>query len=239
MIRTQLGILLLSVICGLGLSNECPEEYKERCDQCDIDRKCISCKDGYYYLPETELIGDQKITRPYGNCLICPSGCTKCTEKQCLACEQGKIVFELKCHGCQFPCSTCEKSPDYCLSCPPFYVLDKKNDCYFRYTIVIVIACIIGGVCILFMACQIVQCLIRRRNAPKGNDLPSESFLGEEFRKENQNAVVSDVSHIGRTFDADLSGVFDDTDDDRPHAKRKSFIIDHDESISHDILKDH
>ena len=236
------AVLVWLAMAGVGLSEPCPES-KPLCLTCNIDNYCETCKPGTFMWKEYK-------TDDFGTCIHCSKNCMACRSADtCDKCEPPYFVFNGSCQTCAVECLTCDKDPVICSSCRhKDYVLDMKGECYYRHGPTLVVVLLIGGV-LSFIVCSaitgwLLRLYRRQRKRTELRNQSHESFLDPHFMKENQNAVLNEVGHIGVAEDNDISAVMETPFEEGEGQKgqmirRQSALIDHDESISHDILKDH
>lgn len=194
----------------------CSDSESIRCLDCNIDGYCIRCKSGFFLEPK-HVGADGS-----GSCISCTNRCLNCDSKDsCLECEKGFFPLGSVCDTCNPGCKECKDFKDNCLECDINYLRDEKGDCYFRYSLVALIAGMFGF--FLFVVC-LCRCLnkiakIGARGPSTNSKTVHDSILGDEFRRERDRTYISDVTGIGKTFeqeqDQDLSLVEDNQPSNR------------------------
>lgn len=201
------------VLCTTLLQVECqpypcPETKAETCTSCDINGDCESCIPAYFL--------DQ------GYCLRCNSGCTNCvdTASKCSSCAEGYFLQETTCSPCENTCLVCKGSADNCLECQSDYKLDAKNNCHYRYTLILIL------VCSLFVTVFVCGILVAVRGCCTQTQAKPENYgsvLDDEIRK-HAATVVSCIQEIGKTEDEnDISVVESDM---KPKKNQKQSFLD-------------
>lgn len=183
-------------------------ENRPYCNDCYEDMSCKECFDGYYL--------HKSIPPVYsgGYCVACRDNCLLCeTGESCKKCKLGYLNSELGCLQCEPGCIGCEGRLDKCTSCVQNYKMDEEGECYFRYSVIILL--LSGIVFITLIAC-LCRCLAKlaRDGKPRSSTKRSDqiiSVLGDEFK--SHPTLISDVTGIGRSIhggnerDHDLSNV--------------------------------
>jgi hypothetical protein len=178
----------------------CKDAMAERCDDCTDENKClIKCKPGFFIDPPSEAdIG--------ANCSSCGDFCIKCEKKNsCQQCSEGYLLFTNKCVRCEAGCLTCEEKPNNCISCAGGYLLDTEKECYYRYTLIIMIGAAIG----IFVFFSLICKFLITTNKPERQSIKVvknmgesiESILGDEFKRDP--TIISDVTGIGKQYEVD------------------------------------
>lgn len=181
-------------------SKPCEGVMADKCVECTEDNRCLfECKTGYFIEPFEE-----KDTGAY--CSACQVNCLSCTDKKkCDKCAPGFLKYPNECIRCDTGCSTCEEKPTMCVNCLSGYLLDTEKECYYRYTLVIMIASALGIFLFFSLLCR---CLMNV-NKPDRQSIKlaralgetHESILGDEFKKDP--TIISDVTGIGKQHEVD------------------------------------
>lgn len=185
---------------------QCPELKRDTCVTCDINGDCESCIPGYFL--------------DSGYCLRCNTGCVDCSvvASNCSTCSEGFYLNTASCLPCESTCLICTNSPDNCQECQADYKLDAKNNCHYRYTLILIL------VCSLFVTVFICGILIAIKGCCISNTAKPENYgsvLDDEIRK-HAATVVSCVQEIGKTEDEhDISVVESES---RPKKQQQSFL---------------
>jgi hypothetical protein len=113
----------------------------------------------------------------------------------------------------------CTESADNCLQCQSEYRLDAKNNCHYRYTLILIL------VCSLFVTVFVCGILVALKGCFTQGKAKSENYgsvLDDEIRK-HAITVVSCVQEIGKTQDEhDISVV--ESDFAPKKGKKQSFL---------------
>ena len=172
--------------------NECPEELRSTCIECDINNKCVECKLGYYVIE--------------GVCLACMTGCVDCEQAaSCKACTTGYALNNSLCVQCHKNCVQCIGDPENCVECKEDYNLDINNVCHYKYTIYLLLA---ATVFVSTLICGIIMIVRKCAELGRPQMQSYDSVLDDESRRKGALTVVSHVHEIGQTeSDHDISVV--------------------------------
>jgi Giardia variant-specific surface protein len=181
--------LLLCTLVSIIASSRCqpyicPEIKRDTCIACDINGDCESCIPGYYI--------------DSGYCIKCNAGCSSCTnDKICTGCNEGYFLDQSACKSCDSTCLMCTGSADNCLQCQSDYRLDARNNCHYRYTLILIL------VCSMFVTVFVCGILVAVKGCCTQTQAKPENYgavLDDEIRKHGIT-VVSCVQEIGKTED--------------------------------------
>ncbi|KAL4506331.1 hypothetical protein ABPG73_017065 [Tetrahymena malaccensis] len=107
----------------LDNNNQC-QKCISPCQNCDQSGSyCLSCIQNYTF------------NATQNTCLpICDASCNTCSlpmsNQSCLSCFDGFYLINNQCLPCQSPCSTCQASSNYCLTCQKDYIFQQQtNSC--------------------------------------------------------------------------------------------------------------
>lgn len=203
------GLIFSMALVEVGCQPyQCPDIKAETCTSCDINGDCMSCIPAYY-------LSD-------GYCLRCKPGCTSCVNEasNCSTCAEGFYLEEATCSPCENTCLVCQGSADNCLECQSDYKLDSRNNCHYRYTLILIL------VCSLFVTVFVCGILVAVRGCCTQAHAKPENYgsvLDDEIRK-HAATVVSCVQEIGKTEDEnDISVVESDM---KPKKNQKQSFLD-------------
>ncbi len=176
----------------------CPDEpqFRERCLDCNVDNHCTVCVKGYYL--------DQISGSPDGgHCIACMDKCLECDKKdRCLRCVAGFVNFPDFCTPCEVGCSACALRPSNCVSCDPNYILDSSGECYFRYSLLVILGICLGLLLLFVLLCRLMNFILKEPGRRHGRQRQHhESILGDEYRIDP--TYITDVTGIGRQTDLD------------------------------------
>lgn len=202
-ITRKYWILVLAVVAVSVqqiTSKPCEGLMADKCENCNDENKCLNeCKQGYFIDPvEDRATGAE--------CSACGTHCLKCSGKRvCQECSPGFLNYPNECIRCDVGCSSCEGKPSQCVNCIGGYLLDTEKECYYRYTLVILICSAVGVFIFFSMLCK---CLVnvnkperQSMKAMRGPGESHESILGDEFKKDP--TIISDVTGIGKQYEVD------------------------------------
>ena len=168
-----------------------------RCLVCDDSDLCIKCRPGYYL----QGIGPDPAS---GVCLLCPDQCTACLSAFfCTECRSGHARHTADCPRCEKGCQRCDYNSTNCVECVENFTMDHRKNCYYKYTIHIIIAVVLA-VCLIIILIQFcIRCiyssLMRKR--------PYANVLDKDVKKNKY--FIQHISRIGEQEDSakDLSKV--------------------------------
>jgi hypothetical protein len=182
----------------LALQLPCPAELKldDKCHECNVDNLCIRCLKGYYLDPIPNSADG-------GYCIGCPDKCLECDSKdRCTLCREGFVNYPDFCTPCELGCSACSLRPSNCLACEANYKLDSNGECYFRYSLLIILGICVGLLLLFLILCKLMNYILKEPGRRRGkNREHHESILGDEYRIDP--TFITDVTGIGRQTDLD------------------------------------
>jgi len=131
-----------------------------------------------------------------------------------ISCKKQRVLLA------KTPAWFCKGSADNCLECQSDYKLDAKNNCHYRYTLILIL------VCSLFVTVFVCGILVAVRGCCTQTQAKPENYgsvLDDEIRK-HAATVVSCIQEIGKTEDEnDISVVESDT---KPKKNQKQSFLD-------------
>ena len=178
---------------------ECPEDIRaaEKCLDCNVDNQCTKCTRGYFLDPIPNSADG-------GHCIGCVENCLECDARdRCRVCREGFVNYPDMCTPCDLGCAACALRPTNCTACESYYNLDSSGECYFRYSLVIVLGICVGLLLLFLVLCKLMNYILKepgRRRKGKHRE-HHESILGDEYRIDP--TFITDVTGIGRQTELD------------------------------------
>lgn len=184
--------------------------HVNKCLLCDKDNACTRCEENLFLNIES---------KPF-QCLTCPDVCQNCDQTGCKGCAVGyykKLIAiydreSFVCRKCSKSCLTCSNYPEFCVTCPQYYVLEANtNKCKFKYANIIALVIVFGILIIVlgtYACCQFI-CKEEKpvvRVTRYGSILDKDPELRQDHLKYDAKTIgINDTSMISEVRPEDNS----------------------------------